>query len=81
MKSLPYKVWMGFKNYRGEINDISVVAAFCSKERALGYIDTVLWFESDDPGSMAFGMYVGNKMYHITPLEDGIKVEEREEIK
>ena len=79
-KATPYEVWMGFKNYRGEINDISVVAAFCSKQRAFGYIDTVLPFE-DGAESMAYGMYVGNKMYHITPYEFGGTEEEREDIK
>ena len=82
MKSLPYKVWMGYRNYRGELVEHSVVAAFCSKERALAYIDLSLWWERDPDSRLkdVYGLMVGDKMYQITPLEEGINEEERSAI-
>lgn len=33
-----YEVWMGFKNYKGEVYDVTQVAIFFSKTRAEEYV-------------------------------------------
>lgn len=38
MDKLNYEVWIGFKNYRGDLYDLTRVASFCSRERAEEYL-------------------------------------------
>lgn len=35
---MKYEVWMGFRDYRGKVYDITKVAAFISKNRAEEYV-------------------------------------------
>ena len=39
---LTHEVWMGFPNHEGTIQSISVIASFCSKQRAMDYLKVIL---------------------------------------
>ena len=39
---LTHEVWMGFPNHEGTIQSISVIAKFCSKQRAKDYLKLLL---------------------------------------
>lgn len=34
-----YEVWMGFKNYKGEVYEVTQIAEFKSRERAEQYVE------------------------------------------
>lgn len=39
---LTHEVWMGFPDYEGNIYSVSVIARFCSKQRACDYLKLIL---------------------------------------
>lgn len=39
---LTHEVWMGFPDYEGNIHSVSVIARFCSSQRAMGYLKSLL---------------------------------------
>lgn len=42
IKDVPFKVHMGFKNYTGEINDDTVIAAFRSESWAKDFVTRLM---------------------------------------
>ena len=36
---MKYEVWMGFKNYKGDVYDVTKIAEFISEARARQYVD------------------------------------------
>lgn len=42
-----YEVWMGFRNYKGEVYDVTKVAEFYSKTRAEEYVKFCKGTEDD----------------------------------
>ena len=42
-----YEVWMGFKNYKGDVYDVTKVAEFYSEKRAEEYVEFCKTTEDD----------------------------------
>lgn len=51
-----YEIWMGFKNYKGEVYDVTKIAEFYSKARAEHYLE-LCKAEADDSEVYSLGEY------------------------
>ena len=70
-KRLTHNVWMGFPNYKGDINSIEFVAAFCSKTWAMDFISSEL---GDD--GVVYGYYESGDDFPTIVFEDDGKIKE-----
>ena len=55
-----YEIWMGFKNYKGQVYDVTKIAEFYSKARAEHYLE-LCKAEADDSEVYSLGEYEKQK--------------------